>query len=85
MAYEIERSAYAAMFGPTAGDKLRLADTDLFIEVEEDRTGEPQHRADHDGDCDLRPHRHDTSIPASRPAIGISFERARAAPITAAD
>jgi urease subunit alpha len=38
MAYEIERAAYAAMFGPTAGDKVRLADTDLIIEVEEDRT-----------------------------------------------
>ena len=38
MAFEIERNAYAAMFGPTTGDKVRLADTDLFIEVEEDRT-----------------------------------------------
>ncbi|MFP6713088.1 MAG: urease subunit alpha [Rhodospirillales bacterium] len=38
MAHEIERSAYAAMFGPTVGDKVRLADTDLFIEVEEDKT-----------------------------------------------
>ena len=38
MAYQIERSAYAAMFGPTKGDKVRLADTDLIIEVEEDRT-----------------------------------------------
>jgi urease subunit alpha len=38
MAYEIERGAYAAMFGPTIGDKVRLADTDLFIEVEDDQT-----------------------------------------------
>ena len=38
MAYEIERGAYAAMFGPTTGDKVRLADTELIIEVEEDRT-----------------------------------------------
>jgi urease subunit alpha len=38
MAYEIERSAYADMFGPTTGDKVRLADTDLIIEVENDRT-----------------------------------------------
>jgi urease subunit alpha len=38
MAYAIDRAAYAAMFGPTVGDKVRLADTDLFIEVEEDRT-----------------------------------------------
>ena len=38
MAYEIERRAYADMFGPTTGDKVRLADTDLIIEVEADRT-----------------------------------------------
>jgi urease subunit alpha len=38
MAYEIDRSAYADMFGPTTGDKVRLGDTDLIIEVESDRT-----------------------------------------------
>ena len=38
MPREISRSAYAAMFGPTTGDKIRLADTELIIEVEEDRT-----------------------------------------------
>ncbi|WP_417842363.1 urease subunit alpha [Thalassospira sp.] len=38
MAYEIDRSSYAAMFGPTVGDKVRLADTDLIIEVEKDFT-----------------------------------------------
>src|SRR6056300_891991 len=38
MAFEIERAAYADMFGPTTRDKVRLADTELFIEVEEDRT-----------------------------------------------
>ena len=38
MAFEIDRSAYAAMFGPTTGDKVRLADTDLLIEVEDDKT-----------------------------------------------
>tara|TARA_B100002003_G_scaffold215748_1_gene214798 strand:+ start:1656 stop:3365 length:1710 start_codon:yes stop_codon:yes gene_type:complete len=38
MAYEIERSAYTAMFGPTTGDKVRLADTNLYIEVEDDKT-----------------------------------------------
>ena len=37
MAYEIDRASYASMFGPTVGDRVRLADTDLFIEVEEDR------------------------------------------------
>ncbi|GFE51577.1 urease subunit alpha [Roseobacter cerasinus] len=34
----ISRSSYAAMFGPTTGDKVRLADTDLIIEVERDHT-----------------------------------------------
>jgi len=34
----IARGAYAAMYGPTVGDRVRLADTELFIEVEEDRT-----------------------------------------------
>ena len=38
MSLKITRSAYAEMFGPTAGDKVRLADTDLWIEVEKDRT-----------------------------------------------
>ncbi len=35
----ITRSDYAAMYGPTTGDRLRLADTDLVIEVERDLTG----------------------------------------------
>jgi len=35
----IARADYAAMFGPTTGDRLRLADTDLIIEVERDLTG----------------------------------------------
>ena len=34
----ITRSAYAGMFGPTTGDRVRLADTELFIEVEKDLT-----------------------------------------------
>ncbi|MEM1163725.1 MAG: amidohydrolase family protein, partial [Pseudomonadota bacterium] len=34
----IPRRSYAAMFGPTTGDKVRLADTELFIEVEKDLT-----------------------------------------------
>ncbi len=38
MPREITRAAYAAMFGPTTGDRLRLADTDLIIEVERDMT-----------------------------------------------
>jgi urease subunit alpha len=33
---EIERAQYVASFGPTTGDRLRLADTDLFLEVEQD-------------------------------------------------
>jgi urease subunit alpha len=38
MPARITRSAYAQMFGPTVGDKVRLADTELFIEVEKDFT-----------------------------------------------
>ena len=34
----VARAAYADMFGPTVGDRVRLADAELFIEVEEDRT-----------------------------------------------
>lgn len=35
---KITRKAYAEMFGPTTGDRIRLADTELFIEVERDHT-----------------------------------------------
>jgi len=38
MAARIARAAYADMFGPTTGDRVRLADTELFIEVERDLT-----------------------------------------------
>ncbi|MCB1902402.1 MAG: urease subunit alpha, partial [Rhodocyclaceae bacterium] len=38
MVAKISRQAYAEMFGPTVGDRLRLADTELWIEVEKDFT-----------------------------------------------
>ncbi len=38
MAFKISRSAYANMFGPTTGDRVRLADTELMIQVEKDFT-----------------------------------------------
>src|ERR1700745_1788725 len=38
MPYAMSRAAYAQMFGPTVGDKVRLADTDIIIEVEKDFT-----------------------------------------------
>ena len=38
MPHKMSRSAYAQMFGPTVGDRVRLADTDLVIEVEKDFT-----------------------------------------------
>ena len=38
MPYRMSRRAYAETFGPTVGDKVRLADTELFIEVEQDFT-----------------------------------------------
>ena len=37
----LARSRYAALYGPTTGDRVRLADTDLVIEVTEDRCGGP--------------------------------------------
>ena len=38
MSYRMDRRAYAETFGPTVGDRIRLADTELFIEVEQDFT-----------------------------------------------
>ena len=38
MSVEISREKYQAMYGPTAGDRIRLADTDLIIQVERDYT-----------------------------------------------
>lgn len=38
MSLEISRKQYAELYGPTVGDKVRLADTDLFIEIEKDYT-----------------------------------------------
>ncbi|MGE7761164.1 urease subunit alpha [Peribacillus sp. NPDC097895] len=38
MSHEMSRKQYADMFGPTTGDLIRLADTELFIEVEKDFT-----------------------------------------------
>ncbi len=38
MSLEINRIKYANMYGPTIGDKVRLGDTDLIVEVEKDHT-----------------------------------------------
>ncbi len=38
MPARISRATYADMYGPTTGDRVRLADTDLIIEVEKDFT-----------------------------------------------
>ncbi len=38
MTYRMDRRAYAQTYGPTVGDRLRLADTELFVEVERDYT-----------------------------------------------
>ena len=42
---ELSRARYAALYGPTTGDRIRLADTSLLIEVTEDRCGGPGPRA----------------------------------------
>ncbi len=38
---DLSRERYAALFGPTTGDRIRLADTDLLIEITDDRSGGP--------------------------------------------
>ena len=38
---QLSRERYAQLYGPTTGDRIRLADTDLLVEVEEDRCGGP--------------------------------------------
>ena len=38
MGYKIKRSNYAEIYGPTTGDKVRLGDTSLWLEVEKDLT-----------------------------------------------
>ncbi|GAA3169779.1 MULTISPECIES: urease subunit alpha [Streptomyces] len=43
---ELSRQDYADLFGPTTGDRIRLADTDLVIEIEEDRSGGPGRAGD---------------------------------------
>jgi len=38
---ELTRARYAALYGPTTGDRIRLADTELFVEITEDLSGGP--------------------------------------------
>src|SRR5208283_6209006 len=38
MSFKISRASYAAHYGPTVGDRIRLADTELLIEIEKDYT-----------------------------------------------
>ncbi|MFF8831545.1 urease subunit alpha [Streptomyces sp. NPDC015131] len=42
----LDRPGYADLFGPTTGDRIRLADTDLLVEIEEDRCGGPGRSGD---------------------------------------
>ncbi len=42
MSWSIERERYVELYGPTVGDRVRLADTDLFVEVTEDRCRGPR-------------------------------------------
>ncbi|MFH8371253.1 urease subunit alpha [Streptomyces sp. NPDC018031] len=42
----LSRADYAELFGPTTGDRIRLADTDLLVEIEEDRAGGPGRAGD---------------------------------------
>ena len=38
MPFKIERSNYAEIYGPTTGDRVRLGDTNLILQVEQDHT-----------------------------------------------
>ena len=42
----LSRARYAALYGPTVGDRIRLADTDLLIEIEADLSGGPGRAGD---------------------------------------
>jgi urease subunit alpha len=46
MSGDISRERYAALYGPTTGDRVRLADTNLFIEVEDDLSRSPDGAGD---------------------------------------
>jgi urease subunit alpha len=46
MSGDISRARYAALYGPTTGDRVRLADTNLFIEVENDLSRDPRGAGD---------------------------------------
>jgi urease subunit alpha len=50
MAHRISRATYAQMYGPTTGDRLRLGDTDLIVEVERDLIAEATGTARHGGE-----------------------------------
>jgi urease subunit alpha len=39
---QLSRARYAQLYGPTTGDRIRLADTDLLVEIPEDRSGGPR-------------------------------------------
>ncbi len=43
---ELSRRRYASLYGPTVGDRIRLADTDLVVEITEDRSGGPGRAGD---------------------------------------
>ena len=38
MSFKMSRRQYAQMYGPTTGDSIRLADTDIIIQIEKDHT-----------------------------------------------
>ena len=44
---ELDRARYAALYGPTKGDQVRLADTDLWVEIEDDLTAGGEEAAMH--------------------------------------
>ena len=50
----ISNESYAAMYGPTTGDRVRLADTDIIIEVEKDLDNKKIKKIKSDGKTNLK-------------------------------
>jgi urease subunit alpha len=65
---EISRASYAALYGPTVGDQVRLGDTDLWIEVTEDRTAGGE-EAVFGGGKSIRESMAQGTVPASEGAL----------------
>ena len=69
MPARIPREGHAAMFGPTLGDRVRLADTELFVEPERDLTGPPGEEVKFGGGKVIRDGMGQSQIPRAGGAV----------------